>query len=155
MYSLVETNKNITVKFNKDSSLRDAPSALFSTLKYKSINKARKEAKKYAKGILDTYTHTKNLSMLLREIPELGKKKIGFHVDNVKNKTGVVGVSLVRSYPGRTACGYRTSYHVKGRRVVKYFAFSKYFSAEDAFHHAVAFRMNALNTNRDILNRQY
>lgn len=155
MYKLKETGKKVKVVFDQCDDLRDAPAPKFSRKSHVTIENARKHASRYAKGMVGLYSHTKNLSSVIRQVPQLNKDKINFHVDNIKNKTGVVGVYLEYKYHNgvrdEEAYAYTSNYVVNGERVVTRFPIKNFKSKEAAYFAAVANRLLALNLSRDVL----
>ena len=156
MYSIVEKEKSFVVVFDKNADLRDAPGAKFKKKQFGSLKGAEKAAKKYGESIVELFSHTKNLSLVIRTLPELGKEKIKFHIDHITNKTGVVGVYLEHktdSLGEKIPYGYVANYVVDGKRVLKRFPFARCGSQEAAYRQAISHRIIALNLNRDLLKR--
>lgn len=157
MFSIVEKEKSFVVQFGKDSDLRDAPVAKFKKKRFGSLKGAEKAAKAYGESLVELFEHTKNLSLVIRTFPELSKDKIKFHIDNIKNRTGVVGVYLehkIDELGNKFPYAYTANYVVDGQRKLKRFPFAKSGSKEAAYRQAVAHRIVALNLNRGLLNRE-
>ena len=108
-------------------------------------------ANRYADGVREMSNHSKNLSSVIRSSEILSMGKIGFHVDNVTNRTGVVGVYLARDVNGK-AIGYVANWCVNGERHRQLFPFSQ-FPIDEAYRQACATRLAVLNMNVVMLDR--
>ena len=150
MISIKEKKKSVVVKFDPASKLRDAPKKKFRRELY-GDDGAVQFANRYADGVREMSNHSKNISSVIRSSPILSMGKIGFHVDNVTNRTGVVGVYLAKNNAGKPI-GYIANWCVNGERHRQLFPFSQ-FPAEEAYRQACATRLAVLNMNVVMLDR--
>lgn len=157
MFNLKETSKDVTVVFDKKDDLRDAPEVTFKKNRFGSIKKARAAAAKYGNGLVRLYSQSKFMAAVIADIPVLNEDKVRFHVDDIRNKTGVVGVHLEYTYDRlsrKQKYSYTACYNIDGKQIKKRFPLNKFASEEQAYRAAVSHRILALNLSRDLLQKR-
>ncbi len=150
MIKIKEKKNSVVVRFDQDGKLRDAPKKKFRHDLY-GQDGAVEFAHRYADGVREMSNHSKNIASVIRSSPILAIGKIGFHVDNVKNRTGVVGVSLAKNNNG-TPFAYVVTWSVNGERKRQYFSFNQ-MPIDEAYRQACATRLAVLNMNIVMLDR--